>query len=907
LQTATTTRAELTALIGEIAAEARLADLLGSDTIDPLAMSPNLLAALREAVARSGRELVDLGVAGAEDARALAALDSDEALLPPALDLARALDTLAAAKIPAVAGWSYIAHLPAERRLATFLAAPTLAGGALVQKAGDLGRACAILAEAGFAPTTIIGVGSTADLDAASFGAADTGPFVVPANRALYDRDRAREERVQRDESQRQRSTQRTTFEARQDSDLSLIARIEHLVATCPPNRLTTLNDQIARLSAHRDTVTATIARETAAITTKTAERTAAARIRNEAAARRLALSRAIARADALAIREAQATETRPEASGLSERIAHEREVEAANRRHRDDNQGRSDDALRRSLEMAETARGYRSKAADLPAERIIPAAADERPLDVLAAAVAAAKERYEARTSGSPLARQIEDARKERGRLEIALESKPDDVLADARLLISTASGGDPIARDRALRAASAEVEQIAREDGLAQAAAKEATAELERYTREDRERHRQLEREPETREEALILAEEQRLIAERFNHLVTEDDVRLEAARQRGTDAERRAERLRDIADRIRLPEVEGPSAVAPWDTTPDAASARTDELLRDIADADREVARTKGALDDLRARILRWSGDFPTVPAEVTSRFRSEGVIDELGPEARVWRDRLGLRADELETDVRELEQHRSNVIARAMGMVNEALGDLDRFSRLSEMPEELGEAWGGRRFVEVHVRPTVDRSDPVMRDRIGREVDRIVDARAEPRGMDFLWRSVAAVAGENGFAARILKPSPAYSAVRVPIEAMRKWSGGEKVTAALLLYVTVAKLRARNRGRQSAGAGALMLDNPLGKANYVPFLALQRAVARAAGVQLVFLTGVADMKAVGLFPRIARLRNSPNRGRDYVSLEDYDIGPDEPVGVLDVTHGGRTADPLPLGLD
>jgi len=82
----------------------------------------------------------------------------------------------------------------------------------------------------------------------------------------------------------------------------------------------------------------------------------------------------------------------------------------------------------------------------------------------------------------------------------------------------------------------------------------------------------------------------------------------------------------------------------------------------------------------------------------------------LLDELGPEARVWRDRLGLRADELETDLRELEQHRSNVIARAMGMVNEALGDLDRFSRLSEMPEELGEAWGGRRFVEVHVRPT-----------------------------------------------------------------------------------------------------------------------------------------------------------------------------------------------------
>jgi hypothetical protein len=45
----------------------------------------------------------------------------------------------------------------------------------------------------------------------------------------------------------------------------------------------------------------------------------------------------------------------------------------------------------------------------------------------------------------------------------------------------------------------------------------------------------------------------------------------------------------------------------------------------------------------------------------------------------------------------------------------------------------------------------------------------------------------------------------------------------------------------------------------------------------------------------------------LRNAPNRGRDYVSVEDYDVGPDEPVGEINVTHGGRTADPLPLGLD
>ncbi len=169
------------------------------------------------------------------------------------------------------------------------------------------------------------------------------------------------------------------------------------------------------------------------------------------------------------------------------------------------------------------------------------------------------------------------------------------------------------------------------------------------------------------------------------------------------------------------------------------------------------------------------------------------------------------------------------------------------------------------------------------------------------------MDFLWRAVFAVAGEGGFTARILKPSPAQSLDRVPIEAMHKWSGGEKVTTSLLLFVTVAKLRARNRGKAATGAGALVLDNPLGTANYVNFLDLQRAVARAAGVQLVFLTAVADMKAVGRFPRVARLRNVANRGRDYVTVAGYDRGAEELPGELTVAHGQRLADPLPLGID
>ena len=109
-------------------------------------------------------------------------------------------------------------------------------------------------------------------------------------------------------------------------------------------------------------------------------------------------------------------------------------------------------------------------------------------------------------------------------------------------------------------------------------------------------------------------------------------------------------------------------------------------------------------------------------------------------------------------------------------------------------------------------------------------------------------------------------------------------------------ALLLFVTVAQLRAANRGRELAGAGALILDNPLGKANYVLFLELQRRVAAAAGVQLVFLTGVADMKAVGLFPNVVRMRNAPDQVGDAATSRsiDRDIARGDEIARVDATR-------------
>lgn len=80
----------------------------------------------------------------------------------------------------------------------------------------------------------------------------------------------------------------------------------------------------------------------------------------------------------------------------------------------------------------------------------------------------------------------------------------------------------------------------------------------------------------------------------------------------------------------------------------------------------------------------------------------------------------------------------------------------------------------------------------------------------------------------------------------------------------LTSAILLYCNLARLRARNRGRLASQTSVLMLDNPFGMASRLSFLEVQLDVARAAGVQLVYTTGVKDYDAVSLFPNVNRLR-------------------------------------------
>ena len=147
------------------------------------------------------------------------------------------------------------------------------------------------------------------------------------------------------------------------------------------------------------------------------------------------------------------------------------------------------------------------------------------------------------------------------------------------------------------------------------------------------------------------------------------------------------------------------------------------------------------------------------------------------------------------------------------------------------------------------------------------------DQVAAKRTPERGHHIaaeLLRALINSQGRDSLGIKILKPTDAGEVEYVPVSAMAA-SGGERLTAALLLWVVLTKLRAETMAdNKLALGGALILDNPIGKASHQLFLRTQRAIAAAMGVQLIFTTGVDDLNAVAEFPHILKFGKVADRG-------------------------------------
>ncbi|MFE0966275.1 hypothetical protein [Streptomyces fungicidicus] len=870
---------------------------LTADELDRFA--DELRELLDDAVSSAERQMFDLRTAAADDARILGAL-GDGGLLPPGPDVLATVEFLGEHGIPALPGWRYLAQAVDPADHARVLAArPELVDGVVITDPDSHLRAREALSDAALLPRSAVAVGTAAALLAPTPApGTDTGDvFLVPPNPAMHDEHAADEER----QALRARATERDeeirALAARLGKDRELAARLASWRTGCPAGRLTELagTAQEARAFAEEAEAELTEARTVRAESEEAAAE--AVRVRDE---RQEAAQKARRAADALAglafrlreragwqvkLRELadDATEAEARAQTCLER------ARAADEDRRG-TQRAADDARR-------TARALRAERAEIAgAPDDVPedgAGAPQSSLPALREAYRAASQVYEKVGVGADLRAEQARAESDESAARAELDRLSNKVRTRAEQLLQSPDGSDGPSRQAAAARAEELVQLLETRMSGASEQLGRLRGEAERLAPQEGETHTELAEElvPRDAEHA------QALLRTATSELAAHSEAlsRTRDAHTELLDAHRAAEDAAGGFDEIAamLRDLLRDHAVEEEQEQPEPYPGGLDEARQSAAEARRSL---RGCAADLSAAesAVREASDILVRHANSTRyeqvRTPARQQIRELPasalPEhAQKWADAFAPRLRVLTDELAQLERNRDSIVDRLRGLVESALATLRSAQRLSRLPEGLGE-WSGQEFLRIRFE---EPDQATLTERLGEVIDEATRAAVRKNsdlrrdGMSLLLRGVAAALQPKGVAVEILKPDAVLRAERVPVGQMGDvFSGGQLLTAAIALYCTMAALRSNDRGRERhRHAGTLFLDNPIGRANATYLLELQRAVADALGVQLLYTTGLFDTTALAEFPLVIRLRNDADlrAGLKYISVEEH----------------------------
>lgn len=223
------------------------------------------------------------------------------------------------------------------------------------------------------------------------------------------------------------------------------------------------------------------------------------------------------------------------------------------------------------------------------------------------------------------------------------------------------------------------------------------------------------------------------------------------------------------------------------------------------------------------------------------------------------AATWSELLETRHQVLGGQIADIGKHRDLLSQQVLSAADEGLQLLKSAAQHSQLPSGLP-GLGGMQFLRIQF--DVPSEPAERRARISQMLDEMISKNQLPGGLQLVQQAVQRLV--RPVKVRVLHPEPDLTPRAYEIDEMARFSGGERLTCAILLYCTLAQLRARRRGVRRPSS-TLILDNPVGSASRVRFLDMQRAMARALNVQLIYTTGINDYDAVATLPNILRMRN------------------------------------------
>ncbi|MGC4951499.1 hypothetical protein ACLQ2N_35700 [Streptomyces sp. DT224] len=898
---------------------------LGADEFDRSA--DELRDLLDQSVATAERRLFELRTAAADDARILGAL-GDGGLLPPSPDVLATVEYLGEQGIPALPGWRYLAQAvdPADHA-AVLAARPELVDGVVITDPDAHARARDVLGAAALLPRSAVAVGTAAALLAPvpgpGTGASGAGEdvFLVPPNPAMHDEHAADEERQALRSRAAARDEDIRVLAARLGADRALAARIGSWRADCPPGMLAELAEAARTARTTAETAEAALA-EARTVRAEADEAAAdTARVREE---RQETAQRARRAADALAglafrlreragwqakLRELtdEAAESEARATVLLERArAADEDRRAAQRA--------ADDARR-------TARALRAERAEIAgAPEHLPDPGEDAPRQALPAlreAYRAASQLYEKVGVGADLRAEQARAESDESAALAELDRLTNKVRTRAAQLLEGTDGADGPSRQAAAARAESLVQLLETRASAASEQLGRLRGEAERLAPADGESlHTELpdDRVPADAEQAQSLlrtATAELAAASAALDTARAAHAELLHAHRAAEDAaggfDETAALLRDLLrDHGAEDDPEDPE---PYPGSLEEARQSAAEARRSLRGCAADLSAAEAAVREASDVLVRHANSTRYEQVRTPARQQIRELPAAALPEhAEKWAAAFAPRLRVLTDELAQLERNRDSIVDRLRGLVESALTTLRSAQRLSRLPEGLGE-WSGQEFLRIRFE---EPDQTTLTERLGEVIDEATRAALRKNsdlrrdGMSLLLRGVQAALEPKGIAVEILKPDAVLRAERVPVGQMGDvFSGGQLLTAAIALYCTMAALRSNDRGRDRAQhrhAGTLFLDNPIGRANATYLLELQRAVADALGVQLLYTTGLFDTTALAEFPLVIRLRNDADlrAGLKYISVEEHlrpGLPQQDPGG--ETVHGEITA--------
>lgn len=804
-------------------------------------------------------------------------------LLDAGADVVSAVTVLREATIGAVTGWSWLADVvPADDRLAFIASRPDIANGVVVNDPSRLDEARRALEKAGLFPrlavavTTTRSAGTTADnlpdTDLAEEGGAR---FVVEPHPGLYDKVKAEEEIARlrdhqvmlRDRHAEQTARGRTLREA--------VGLARRHAEDWPDSRLDGVEAEKAvaereagvaeaREQVAADAIGAAVAAEKAA---QVAEHSAAEEEKLAAAADRRLVPVAQAESEA-----ATYAATRP---GLVEQIArHERdaqlasdEVEAA--------ESQAETAGEQRRQMEQEAQKFEGRAvqvgatpaADVPAE----------PIHVLEAAHSTLSEQLANEAAGRDHKGTLDRARAEVRRAGERLSGVAEGVLKLARQHASSVMAGTREAvRSAEAAAGQAWTAAVNRKVQCHHEVAKWAEM-VETRRPSDRPVHTVLvgDEVPADADDAVRRASELdgRLLTARALRDSQQAEVSaLEEATKAATSAAHEFSRLVLSQDDPVL-------AAEPYLGGLNAAHRVLDELRTAVGEATKQAAEARlarlAAAGEVNkgANDRRW-GDIPNSLKERCANASAET----LSKDGEQYRNGLRSREASLLADIADLDKHRSVVIDSLGQTCDQIQRSLRRVKAASTIPAKVFGV-GGQHAISIDFKPLPTEAANAgltsVIDRWAAEGSSLgADTKTrQARLMQALSATVEKRPQAGCWTVKMLKPRIDGDVTFCPPERItREYSGGQELTLAVLLYCTLAAVRADDRTGSPRPPGLLLLDNPFGAASSERLIQMQQELAAAADVQLFCLTALGEPSILNGFNGPGTFRQTLRNDRD-----------------------------------